>query len=833
MLIYISILILLIILAFIIFLAHKEIKSLVLYKSVERSLKMIPLIIKLPAQESSEGNRDTKEANKEFISKAESIYITLSNIGYKKGLLTKQKHITFEIVAQGNKISFYVLSPQSVVSLVQKAIKTAYPDAQIIRSKDHNIFRANQDLSSVTGGEFVLSRDSSLPLNTYKTLDQDPLESILGSMINLDPGQGVVVQLSIRPADKGWTKGSISKAKAVMSGKKQSGYQSELSSQAFGFIRALIEAPFRAPTEVEKKEHGSSSAPTSLDQKKSELMIDKSNTPPFATTLRILVNGNSKDDSAFLLKDIVASFSAFNSSDLNKLKFNPAKDIKDFTTRFVIRYFSPFWNKFVLTAAELASLLHLPKEDKETSARVNREAQKEIPAPNNLANNGIILGSNIYNGKETHIRLTDTDRRRHMYILGQTGTGKSALLKSLILQDIYAGKGFCFIDPHGDAAEDVLRFIPEHRIKDVIYFNPSDMEMPIGFNILGTEIDTQKDFIIQETISMLYKLYDPNKQGIIGPRYEHWYRHAALTVMSEPGGGTFIEIPKVFTDDDFLKYKFKFVKGLETKEFWTQEMGQTDAFHKSEMLGWFVSKFGAFASNEMIRNIIGQKETTFNIRNAMDEGKIFIVNLSKGSLGEMNAKLLGIIMVIKIQVAAMSRADTPEHLRRDFTLYVDEFQNFATDAFASILAEARKYRLSLIVANQYIGQLQDDIKAAIFGNVGSKWLYRVGQEDAEFVGNMMAPTFSKTDVTNMPNLHAAVQIIVNDYPSVPFTAKVLFPSIKGSDEVANRVKDWSRRTYGKPRTVVEKEIFDYLTAYKRVPLAPTKSATSRFGKKDI
>jgi hypothetical protein len=345
------------------------------------------------------------------------------------------------------------------------------------------------------------------------------------------------------------------------------------------------------------------------------------------------------------------------------------------------------------------------------------------------------------------------------------------MLENLAVQDMLNGNGFAFIDPHGDSAEKLLALVPKERAEDIIYFNPADTEYPLGLNLFEFTDPSQKDFLVQETINMLYKLYDPGHTGIIGPRYEHWYRNAALTLMADPGGATFIEIPKVFTDTEYLKTKFKHLTDPTVIDFWTKEMGQTSEYHKSEMLGWFVSKFGAFQNNEMMRNIIGQTKSAFNMRDVMDNKKILIVNLSKGRVGELNSQLLGMIFVIKFQAAAMSRADVPEDQRPDFCLYVDEFQNFSTDSFASILSEARKYRLNLTVANQFIGQLSDEIRDAVFGNIGTIVAHRMGPEDAEFMGKQFAPVFEVSDLVNIPNYNSAMRLMIGGLPSQPFTLK--------------------------------------------------------------
>jgi len=372
--------------------------------------------------------------------------------------------------------------------------------------------------------------------------------------------------------------------------------------------------------------------------------------------------------------------------------------------------------------------------------------------------------------------------------------------------------GFAFIDPHGDSAEKLLGMVPKERVEDIIYFNPGDMENPIGLNLFEFETQDQRDFLIQEAIAMLYKLYDPGHTGIIGPRYEHWFRNAALTIMSDPAGSTFIDIPQVFNDQAFTDEKLKHVTDRTVLDFWYKEMAQTSEANKSEVLGWFVSKFGAFLSNEMMRNIIGQTKSGFDLRDIMDKRKILLVNLSKGKTGELNSQLLGMIFIMKFQAAAMGRANIPEDERVDFTLYVDEFQNFATDSFATILSESRKYRLSLVLANQFMTQLNDTIRESVLGNIGTVISGRLGITDAEILQKKFAPTFDAEDLTKLPNYQTITSVLINGVPSAAFNMRMLPPMAKSNPQLQDAIKKLSAAKYGHPRREVEAEIFARLGA---------------------
>jgi hypothetical protein len=379
----------------------------------------------------------------------------------------------------------------------------------------------------------------------------------------------------------------------------------------------------------------------------------------------------------------------------------------------------------------------------------------------------------------------------------------------MIRQDIQEGHGLCFMDPHGDAVEDILSYVPPERAEDVIYFRPSDVDRPMGLNLLEAKTEDQKHFVSTSVINLMYKLFDPYKTGIVGPRFEHAVRNAMLTAMSVEGT-TFIEIMRLLTDPRYVQEILPHVQDPIVRRYWTDQIAQTADFHKSEVLDYIVSKFGRFVTNRMIRNIIGQSTSSFSFRDVMDNGKILLINLSKGELGEENSSFLGLILVPRILMAAMSRSDTPEEQRRNFYLYVDEFQNFATPDFAQILSEARKYRLALTVANQFIGQVDEDVKNAIFGNVGTLMSYRVGVTDANYLAREFAPTFSEDDLLNIERYHVYIKTIVNNETVVPFSMDLTMDmeTVKKqrNPKVAEIIKEMSKLRYGRDLQLVETEI---------------------------
>jgi len=396
-----------------------------------------------------------------------------------------------------------------------------------------------------------------------------------------------------------------------------------------------------------------------------------------------------------------------------------------------------------------------------------------------------------------------------MYVIGKTGTGKSQLLEELVMQDINSGRGVAVIDPHGDLIAGILARMPVSRAEDVIYFDPSDTERPMGLNMLEAQTEEQKHFVVTSIVGLMYKLYDPMKTGIIGPRFEHAIRNAMLTVMAEPGN-TFVEVVRILTDPSFVQELLPKVNDPMIRRYWTDQIAQTADFHKSEVLDYIVSKFGRFVTNKLMRNIIGQSESSFDFRKVMDEGKILLVNLAKGKLGEENSNFLGLILVPRILVAAMSRQEIPEDKRRDFYLYVDEFQNFATPDFAQILSEARKYRLNLVVANQFIGQMEEEVKNAVFGNVGTLVAFRVGVTDANYLQHEFQPTFNESDLINIDKYNSYIKTIVKNEPMKPFSidlTKDMSQVVAArSPQIANAIIQLSRLKYGRSKELVEAEI---------------------------
>lgn len=792
-------------------------------KNYERGLKVVPLLIHLPppSEDTEGGGRDTRDVTDENISKAQVIYGIIAST-LQKGFKSKfygQRHFGFEIIASKGFVYFYAAVPVALVEVVKQAIVTAYPSARLEEVAEHNIFNPVGKLSGTVGGEMGLKEPYAYPIATYQDLKRDAMQALLNALSTLDKEDGAGIQILMRPADPVWRKNAL----GVASTKRKGDGGKKGAEKLFGLGKEVATA-FVKPPEAKDSKGESKNDLSGIDQAIVNSIEEKTSQPGYEVLIRVAVSSNISQRAQAILNNIVAAFSLYDAPGKNGFKFSPTKDIDEFTTQYILRMFHQTENKNILNATELATLFHFPEQRSIPTSQLERQGSKQVDAPRNMPDEGLLLGYNIFRGVKKPVRLSRGDRQRHMYTVGQTGTGKSTYLENLALQDMLSGGGFAFVDPHGDTAERLLAMVPRERTEDIIYFSPSDADYPMGLNLFEYQSPDEKDFLIQEVLNMLYKLYDPQHQGIMGPRYEHLFRNAALTVMADPAGGTFVDIPKLFRDPGYVKQKLRYVKDQNVLEFWQKEMPQSQRSNEfGEVVSWFVSKFGAFLSNEMMRNIIGQTKSAFNLRDVMDDGKILIVNLSKGRLGLLNSQLLGMIFVMKFQAAAMSRANIPESERKDFALYVDEFQNFSTDSFATILSEARKYRLNLIVANQFTTQLTEEIRDAVFGNTGTIVAFRVGQdEDAEALAKRMRPAFDPTDMLRMPNYNAAVRMLVNGVPTQPFSMATLPPLGDPNYKLAEALKQLSAAKYGRPKAQVEKEIFERLAT--KTPVAPAAPA---------
>ncbi|HET7320254.1 MAG TPA: ATP-binding protein, partial [Candidatus Saccharimonadales bacterium] len=795
-------------------------------KNYERSLKMVPLLIHLPppSDDTEANGRDVRDLLDENISKAQVIYNIIAST-VQKGWKSKfygQRHFAFEIVGSQGFVHFYAAVPVALEEVVKQAIVSAYPSARLEEVAEHNIFNQVGKVTGTVGGELTLKEHYAYPIATYQDLKRDAMQALLNALSTLGKEDGAAIQILMRPADPSWRKHASSVAS-----KKRKGTDKQVG---VGGIAKNLAVAFVKPPEGDGKDGGPKSPElSSMEQATLDAIDDKTRHPGYEVLIRVVASSNISQRAQAILSNVVASFSLYDAPGKNGFKYTPAKDVDKLATAYIMRFFPQHNKKTILNAVELATLFHFPDQRSIPTSQLTRQDSKQVDGPRNIPEEGLLLGYNIFRGVKKPIRLGLGDRQRHMYAVGQTGTGKSTFLENLALQDMLNGNGFAFVDPHGDVVERLLSMVPRERTEDVIYFSPADMDYPMGLNLFEFHTPDQKDFLIQEALNMLYKLYDPQHQGIMGPRYEHLFRNAALTIMADPQGGTFVDIPKLFRDPKFVQQKLQHVKDQNVIEFWQKEMPASQRSNEfGEVVSWFVSKFGAFLSNEMMRNIIGQTQSAFDLRDIMDNKKILLVNLSKGRTGELNSKLLGMVFVMKFQAAAMSRSDIPEDQRVDFSLYVDEFQNFSTDSFATIMSEARKYHLNLIVANQFTTQLTPEIRDAVFGNMGTIVSFRVGQNDVESLSKYFQPIFDGDDLLRVPNFNAIVRTLIGGVPTQPFSMATLPALGTPNPKLSDALKQLSAAKYGRPKATVEKEIFERM-ATKAEAVKPAGAFNSPFG----
>lgn len=763
-------------------LLHKQAIS-----AVNRKLFLITLPKELKEQDKNKEIKDLIAPTEIFLRNIHAIQEHL-----------KGEHITLEIISKNGLIGFYIGIPKRLTTLLEKQITAQYPDAVIEEVQDPNIFPKE---GKVAATQLKLKKESAYPILTYKKFENDALNSLTNALSKLNEDtEGASIQISIRPIKDTWQKKAHALAKSMYQGKSGG---SSITKDVFKGLGEIVSTSSSQKSDDKKEEPNKI---TTTEEKFIEAIGEKATKSGFETAIRVVVASATKEEAQIHLNNILSSFNQYSSSGLNRFILDKLSEHKTIS-QYIFRLFS-FGKPFILNTEEIATLWHLPNAHLDTPNIMWLKAKRFSP-PDNLPKEGIMLGKNIYRGIESIIRIKDDDRRRHIYSVGKTGTGKSTWMQNMALQDILAGKGVCVIDPHGDLINWLLERIPKERVDDVIHFYPPDTDRPMGLNMLDAKTPAQKDMVVSELISIFYKLFDPSGSGqTIGPMFEHYMRNAMLALLADDeSGATLVEIPRMFTDKKFREYKLSKVTDPAVRQFWIQEYAQSQRGQQSaDMLSYVISKLGRFLSNEMMRNIVGQKNSAFNIRNIMDDKKILLVNLAKGLTGEINSNLLGFILVSKIQMAALSRADVPEDERQDFYLYIDEFQNVTTDSIATILSEARKYRLNLNITHQFIAQLEEKIKDAVLGNVGTIVSFRIGAPDTEVLGPEFSPEVSENDLVNIENRNAYIKLMIDGATSPPFNMATLAPMGKPNPKIAEALKKLSRLKYGKDRRLVDMEI---------------------------
>lgn len=773
--------------------------------------------VTLPAQKTPDG-RELPLAD--LVRTMEQLFAGLRTIGSAK----EGNHFVIEVAVadKSDDIVFYVAVPNEYKNLFEKQTQSLFPRAVLTEQPhDYNIY--------VDGGhtlisDVVLKQHPIYSIKTSEEFASDPFKVILNAFSKIErEGGGAAIQFVIRYPKKEYRKEYDSIIKLVEKGTKP----------REAIARGTVVGDFMVTAEkfvfsIGAKKTDEPEPPKEVDSIALETFRKKLATQLFEVNIRIAVSAMQLSRAEQILREVQSSFNQFDTTNSNQFKFVPQTGVhlKHAQRAFSFRQLSPK-TLLPLTTAELATLIHFPAEGTAEIDQFKQSYAKTAPAPNNMPTAGTLLGVNKHHGAERPIYITELDRMRHFYVIGQTGVGKSNILQNFIVQDIRSGAGVCMIDPHGTDIEEIIGTIPPEREKDVIYFDPARMDRVIGLNML--EYDETKPeqmtFIVNELLSIFQKLYGANPESM-GPMFEQYFRNSTLLVMEDPASGsTLMDISRVMADAQFRRYKLERAKNPVVIQFWREIAGKAGGEASLEnIVPYIVSKTDPLTANDYMRPIIGQQKSSFNFRQLMDERKILLVNLSKGKLGDINANLIGMIFVGKILMAALSRVDDPTKSFPPFYLHIDEFQNVSTPAVASILSEARKYKLGLTVAHQFIAQLDPVIKDAVFGNVGSIAAFRVGNDDAQFLEKQFAPIFTANELMNTPNYNANVRVLANGTPTVPFSIATM-PPPKSDRARAQMIIEQSYARYGRPREVVEEEI---RIRYRR-PAPPVPPAPPGFG----
>ncbi|MDX1535582.1 MAG: type IV secretion system DNA-binding domain-containing protein [Candidatus Spechtbacterales bacterium] len=749
-------------------LRHMEQKGL-----VTRALNMSLFLVTLPKESKDED--DSQKDEKDKIAKMEQFlsYFTNLKAGWWKRLIYGVPYVALEMAVhhKGEDIHTYIAVPRAFASVLEKQVHSFFPYAEVENIRDYNIFNPNGETAASV---LKLEGSSVLPLITYRDLSVDPLNNIANAMSKIQTeGEGVAVQIITSPTNPQVQRQMAEKViKEIQQGKT---VQQALSKPIHDETRKQLTTLIKGPDQ-DGAENNMPKGP--VDDAAIKDIQEKIAKHHFSTNIRLVASADTKIRAEQILSELEAAFVQFNATNGNSIKSKRVSSRK--MRKFIFNYSFRVPNArdaSVFSIEEISSFYHFPTSSTKAH-KMKTLRHKAVEPPVNLSSRGIILGENNYRGKTTQVRISKEDRRRHMYLIGQTGTGKSSLMKNMIEQDILNGEGLAIIDPHGDLAEAALKAVPPERKNDVVFFDPGDVSKEFGLNMLefNSSKPEQKTLVVNELLGIFKKLFS---EETMGPVFDQYFRNATLLLLDdyEYEIPTILDIPRVLTDASYRSDKLSREKNPIVKRFWEEEAEKAGGDAAlSNIAPYITSKINGLIADEFIRPIVSKKKSSINFRDAMDNNKIIIANLSKGKLGDLNANLLGLIIVGKLLIAALSRVDSSEETRDDFFLYMDEFQNFSTNTIASILSEARKYRLNLTVAHQFIKQLEDSIRDAVFGNVGSMIAFRVGADDAEYLENQFSPEFTESDLINIDNFNAHVKLLVDNQTSKPFTMRTLPPS---------------------------------------------------------
>lgn len=761
-----------------------------------RDLNMALYDIVLPETAEAEEKR---RPLRELISSMAQLYQGLLSIQPSK---QSRANIVFEIAnpVGMSSVSFYAAIPIEAAELFERQLLSVFPKARLNRRiDDYNLFSESAYASASEG---YLSKRGIFSLKTYEEFEYDPLNILLAPFNKLDRDkEGAAIQFVIEPRDGGLLSEYQYALERIHDGIPVSAATDIRTSLVGKTMHALGEFFFPA----KKREMGRSGE---ADPRVKNIE-KKTQSPIVKVNVRLVAGAATAQRAGAIVRSLEASFKQFADTAGNAMVFRTIKrsGVERFLRKVIYRSYDAA-SAMPLSVAELTTLAHLPPVGIESAPGLKQSKSVQIPAPPDLPKEGAMLGLNRYGGAAQEVRIPSEDRLRHFYVIGQTGTGKSTLLKNVIMHDIRSGAGVCFIDPHGSDVLEILSAIPPERMEDVIYFDPGETAHPIGINMLEYDprYPEQKSLVVDELLGIFKKLFGAVPESM-GPAFEQYFRNAALLVMEDPeSGSTLLDIGRIFSDPNFRELKLSRCRNPIVVQFWRGIALAASGEQGLENYGPYVTnKFDVFTSNEIMRPIIAQQQSAFDFRSLMDNRKILLVNLAKGRIGELNANLLGLIIVGKFLIAALSRADSFGKELPPFYLHIDEFQNFTTPSIATIFSEARKYKLSLTVAHQFIAQLTDEIRDAVFGNVGSLCAFRVGPEDAKTLAPFFAPTIHEPDLMGIDNRNALVRLLLRNKPEKPFSIETV-AFMPGTLETVDHLRQMSYAKYGRDRAEVEAEI---------------------------
>jgi len=792
------------------------------------------LLITLPKEAADKEQQEKNQENiQQNIAVAETFFASIGGLSSKGGLksyfIGRSDHFSFEIVADRGLISFYITLPDKFQRHIEQQIHAQYPNAMIEEVEDYNCFEAS---SKIVGSYLMQKKSYFFPIKTYRKMESDPLNSITNVLSKLQEPDSAVIQYVMRSSKPGWHYAGKRISREVGKGKSLSeAIQQVQGNPVVRFIGDFIKAVTKQAQPGEMPEEQKEKRLSQMEEETLKGIEEKNSKAGLDVNVRVIVDSEDINKAQAYLQDVVNAFTEYNIYEYgNAFKASPARTPDKIVHDFIFRNFVDR-KKCLFNTEEITSLFHFPLPTTQTPNIRWLKAKKAAP-PTNLPKEGVILGESEYRGEKMQVRIKENDRLRHIYIIGQTGVGKSYTMANMAVQDIENGDGCCLLDPHGGLIDEaVLPNIPKERAEDVIYFDPADMERPLGLNMMeyDEKYPEQKTFVINEMISIFDKLYDLKATG--GPMFEQYMRNAMLLVMDDPeSGSTLMEIPRVLADEQFRKYKLSKTDNVVVKRFWVEEAEKAGGEASlANMVPYITSKLNTFISNDYMRPIISQQKSGFNFRKIMDEKKILLINLSKGRIGDLNAELLGLVLIGKMLMASLSRVDIPEKERVPFYLYIDEFQNYITDSIAVILSEARKYKLCLTMAHQFVGQLvknnDTSIKDAVFGNVGTIMAYRVGVEDAELFAKQFDPIFNEFDVMNIDKYTYNIKLLIDGAHARPFNVRGrVLPD--GNPQMVPMIKQLSRLKHGRDRSIVEAEIKERAEKRYNVPGSTTSEGAT-------